>query len=502
MESCVSRLAGGAILAIKGIGGFPGGLISADMDATWALHRARRKLGYAGDAVALTYDPETFHVYKQQMRRWSSGYFQNMAKYRRELLHPKSMLVVWTALFDLCCLFAYEVGLLIALATRHFLLVKTIGLWLGLHAIVTTGLVATVVGPKEAVLGYFPYLIANYYNKWLYLCAFVREWVLGRHYTSWTGRQGRKTEITKMTSKRKAGLASFAVLVMLAAGGTYAVRRASQPPVIAVPPVSISASKYLGVITSTATAAQLEAFRAAAGARITIDEYYSRWGQPFSPATAGALDAAGALPLISWEPFTAAPASIAAGHSDAYIASYARAVAAYGKPVAISFAAEMNGEWETWGAPHATARQFVAAWRHVHDMFARAGARNVTWIWAPAPVSPRSRQFGAFFPGNAYVNWVGLDEFFWTTKPVSFDWLLGPSIAQLRMLTAKPLLITETAAVPGAKVMAVNDLFQGVEATPGVIGFVWFNVKATQDWPLEDDPAALAAFRKGARSYM
>jgi len=487
--------------AIKGIGGFPGGLISADMDATWALHRARRKLGYAGDAVALTYDPETFHVYKQQMRRWSSGYFQNMAKYRRELLHPKSMLVVWTALFDLCCLFAYEVGLLIALATRHFLLVKTIGLWLGLHAIVTTGLVATVVGPKEAVLGYFPYLIANYYNKWLYLCAFVREWILGRHYTSWTGRQGRKTEITKMTSKRKAGLASFAVLVMLAAGGTYAVRRASQPPVIAVPPVSISASKYLGVITSTATAAQLEAFRAAAGARITIDEYYSRWGQPFSPATAGALDAAGALPLISWEPFTTAPASIAAGRSDRYITSFARAVAAYGKHVAISFAAEMNGEWETWGPLHATARQFVAAWRHVHDIFARAGARNVTWVWAPAPVSPQSRRFGAFYPGNAYVNWVGLDEFFWTTRPITFDWLLGPSIAQLRMLTAKPLLITETAAVPGAKVMAVKDLFQGVETTPGVIGFVWFDVKAARDWPLEDDPAALAAFREGAKGY-
>lgn len=488
--------------AIKGVGGFPGGLISADMDATWALHRAKRKLGYAGDAIALTYDPETFHVYKQQMRRWSSGYFQNMAKYRRELLHPKSMLVVWTALFDLCCLFAYEVGFVVALVTGHYLLVKSLGIWLGAHAIITTILVATVVGPKEAVLGYFPYLIVNYYNKWLYLCAFVREWILGRHYSSWTGRQGRKTVITKMTRKRKAGLASFTAVVLLSGCATYEVRHESQPPAIALPQVTTHGSKYLGVITSAATVSKLNSFRTATGARITIDEYYSRWGVPFSSATAGSIDADGALPLISWEPFSARPKSIAAGRWDAYITSYARAVAAYRKPIAIDFAAEMNGNWENWGPRHTTPKQFVAAWRHVHDLFSRAGAKNVAWVWAPAPVSPKSTSFAQLYPGNAYVNWVGIDEFWWSTKPVSFDWLLGPTIAELRMVTNKPLLITETAAVPGAKVLAVNDLFEGIQNTPGVIGFVWFDVKADRNWPLEEDPAAVAAFSKAAKIYM
>jgi beta-mannanase len=255
------------------------------------------------------------------------------------------------------------------------------------------------------------------------------------------------------------------------------------------------------VITGSPTVAQLKAFHTATRARITIDEYYNRWGTPFSAATAGALDAAGALPLISWEPFTATPASIAAGDSDSYITSYASAVATYGKPVVISFAAEMNGNWETWGPPHTTASQFVAAWRHVHDLFARAGARNVTWVWAPGPLSPRSRPFAAYYPGDAYVNWVGLDEFWWNTKPASFDWVLGPSIAQLRMVTAKPLLITETAAVPGAKVVAINELFQGVETTPGVIGFVWFDVNAQQNWLLDRDPAALAAFNKASKGY-
>ena len=485
--------------AIKGVGGFPGGLISADMDATWALHRDRRKLGYAGDAVALTYDPETFHVYKQQMRRWSSGYFQNMAKYRRELWHPKSMLVVWTAIFDLFCLFAYEIGFFIALATGHFLLVKSLGLWLGIHAVITTWMVATVVGTKEAILGYFPYLVVNYYNKWLYLCAFIREWVLGRHYSSWTGRQGRKTVITPMTRRRKLGLTCLAALITFTTGGVYTIRQLNQPPIISGP--APTSPRYIGVITGAPTTDQLNAFRRITRAHITIDEYYARWGKPFNAATAGALYSAGALPLVSWEPFTTTPASIAAGHSDSYITSYAQAVAAYRKPVAISFAAEMNGTWETWGPPNSTPTQYIAAWRHVHHLFVEAGARNVTWVWAPAPLSPKSRPFHAFYPGDAYVDWIGLDEFWWNTRPKSFDWLLGPSIAQLRMITAKPLLITETAGVPGAKVMAVNNLFQGVENTPGIIGFVWFNVKAQRNWSLEDDPDAIAAFRRAAKGY-
>jgi hypothetical protein len=74
--------------------------------------------------------------------------------------------------------------------------------------VVTTALVASVVGVKQALKGVVPYTLVNYYNKWLYTCAFFREWILGKHYASWTGRQGRKTVITPMTRKRKVVLSS------------------------------------------------------------------------------------------------------------------------------------------------------------------------------------------------------------------------------------------------------------------------------------------------------
>jgi biofilm PGA synthesis N-glycosyltransferase PgaC len=203
---------------IKAVGGFPSGLISADMDATWAMHAGGYKLGYAGNATALTVDPESFRVWRAQMRRWASGYAQNMAKYRRHLLHPRSLLVVGTALFDLVSLFwswaffGYVVG------TGHGrALLMVYGFYFALHVVLNIALVATVVGLREAVVAFVPWFLVNFYTRWLYIAALFREWVLGRHYASWTGRQGRATVITPMTRRRKLGLSCVAAAALGAA---------------------------------------------------------------------------------------------------------------------------------------------------------------------------------------------------------------------------------------------------------------------------------------------
>jgi len=199
---------------IKAVGGFPSGLISADMDATWAMHADGYKLGYAARAVALTVDPESFTVWRAQMRRWASGYAQNMAKYRRHLLHPRSLLVVGTALFDLVSLFWSWTFFAYLLTSGHgHLLFSVYAIYFAAHVVLNIGLVATIVGPKEAVLGFLPWFLVNFYTRWLYIAALFREWVLGRHYASWTGRQGRATVITPMSRGRKIVLTSVGTAV-------------------------------------------------------------------------------------------------------------------------------------------------------------------------------------------------------------------------------------------------------------------------------------------------
>ena len=86
------------------------------------------------------------------------------------------------------------------------------------------------------------------------------------------------------------------------------------------------------------------------------------------------------------------------GSSIAYIRSWARALAAFDGPVRLRFAQEMNGDWYPWGAGTNgnTPAEFVSAWRHVHDIFAAAGATNVQWVWSPVSGAP-----SAVLPGRS-----------------------------------------------------------------------------------------------------
>ena len=74
----------------------------------------------------------------------------------------------------------------------------------------------------------------------------------------------------------------------------------------------------------------------------------------------------------------------------------------------------MNGNWNSWGTrPGNSSADYVAMWRHVVSIFRAAGASNVRWVWSPNIYASRStttRPFAAYYPGNAWVDDVGLDR--------------------------------------------------------------------------------------------
>lgn len=189
---------------VRALGGFPGQLITCDMDLTWSLYEAGYRTSFCHRALAYTYDPETFTVYLSQMRRWASGFYQNFARHRRQLARsPAAALVVGSLLYDLLSLpVAYALVAWWAVANPSSL--EWIGGWLAVHVGATTLIASRTIGWRQAVAGYPAYWLVNWLNKGLYVWTGVREWVLGRHYASWTGRQGRGTVITPMPRRRKA----------------------------------------------------------------------------------------------------------------------------------------------------------------------------------------------------------------------------------------------------------------------------------------------------------
>jgi Glycosyl hydrolase family 26 len=256
---------------------------------------------------------------------------------------------------------------------------------------------------------------------------------------------------------------------------------------------------YIGVYARGApqSYAGISAFTAATGVRPGVVVYYSGWKEPFQAQFARTVVAHHGVPLVQMEPGGINIAAIASGRYDTYLRSYASEVKAFGRRVILSFGHEMNGTWYSWGYRHTSPTVFVAAWRHIVSVFRAADARNVIWLWTINISECRCHidSPAHWWPGNSYVNWVGIDGYYYRPS-WKFAPLFGPTIKAVRALTLDPILISETAAPTATQLMKIPDLFAGIRAY-GLLGFVWFDANKRQDWHISS-PAAFAAFRRGA----
>jgi Glycosyl hydrolase family 26 len=325
-----------------------------------------------------------------------------------------------------------------------------------------------------------------------------------------TARSGRHRHAGLRAGRRRARTAATigVVTVIVVVAGAFAVNRlwlradpaprGHAPGVLPTTPAS-----YIGVYREgvPSTYGVVSAFSAATGVKPDVVTYYSGWKEPFQAGFAATVARHGAVPLVQINPTGVRLAAIAGGAYDNYLGSFAEAVRAYGHPVIVGFGHEMNGTWYSWAYTHTSPAVFVAAWRHIVTLFRGLGVRNVTWLWT-VNVIQASRGIpspAAWWPGSAYVNWIGMDGYY-DNPSRTFAPLFGPTIAAVRQLTRDPILIAETAAAPAKFQPAkIADLFAGIRLY-GLLGFVWFDVTRTQHWSLSS-PAAIAAFRHGAKLY-
>ena len=162
----------------------------------------------------------------------------------------------------------------------------------------------------------------------------------------------------------------------------------------------------------------------------------------------------------------------------------------------------MNAYWYSWGYGHLPAATFVAAWRHIVTLFRQQGSSNVTWLWTLQADEQGTGPIASWWPGEKYVTWVGIDGYYYRPSDTFFS-IFGKTIAEVRMLTGLPVLLSEVAVGPEAgQARKIPDLFEGMRHY-GTLGLVWFDIAQHdglyhQDWHIEDNPSAEAAFRRDA----
>jgi len=248
---------------------------------------------------------------------------------------------------------------------------------------------------------------------------------------------------------------------------------------------------------------QITAFSRDVGLDPRLTSYYSTFQQPFATSFAAQAATCGTSVLVQWQPRGTTNAAVASGANDTYVKTFAQAVKSVNRQVVISYGQEMNGNWYDWGQTSDVA-YYVAAWRHLHDVFQQQGVHNVTWLWDPNVIYPGSTPLSHLYPGDSYVDWVGLDGYF--SRPTdTFESLFGSSIVALRQVTAKPLLIAESGVTGTAGALQLQSLFAGASLA-GALGVVYFDQAQSgdsehQEWRLEDSPVNLAAFAAVVQQY-
>jgi hypothetical protein len=249
------------------------------------------------------------------------------------------------------------------------------------------------------------------------------------------------------------------------------------------------------------------------GDHVDIVNVFVGLREPFPAASVAQIDALGAIPELTWEPYSFGQGAtqpeyalqrVLDGDFDAHIRKVAAAAAGFGAPLLLRFAHEMNGRWYPWsdGVNGNSAGQYPRTWRHVFDIFHGQGAGNVLWVWCPNIAYPGSTPMRSLYPGDDCVHVVGLDGYnrgstgrnVWTPP----DRLFAASIAEIdRFAGGKPILLNETAShdVGGSKADWIRQLFSYLRGNDRLIGLVWFNYQQQCNWPLTDPPALVPAVR-------
>lgn len=273
------------------------------------------------------------------------------------------------------------------------------------------------------------------------------------------------------------------------------------------------------------TPAMIAAARNATGLPVRLVLFYAQWpADPQGPwerpaASLRAIRAAGAVPCLTWEPMsigeggreqTIPAARILDGEYDGYIAEMAQELKAFGAPVLLRLAHEMNLERYHWGTDKTeygpgSPGLYRAVFRRVVDIFRGQGADKVLFVFCPNVDSIPAAAWNtasAYYPGDRYADVLGMDGYNWGTSHSMavhgydsafrpFREIFTPLFRELRQLAPeKPVMVFETASASagGDKARWAAEAFDTASAW-GLGAVVWFEVDKEQDWPLRKGAA-------------
>jgi beta-mannanase len=239
------------------------------------------------------------------------------------------------------------------------------------------------------------------------------------------------------------------------------------------------------------------------GRRLHIDHHYYSWTDVF-PSWREPWDIQNdRIPMISWNGENTD--AINRGDWDGLISARAQAVAMLNTPIFIRWFWEMDGN-KKQGFISSPA-SYQKAWRHIHDIFAAAGASNAVWVWCPNASAFDDGTAMPYYPGGAYVDWVCADGYNFAPNRPGDRWeSLGEIYNGFYTAGAKlgkPLMLGEFGVLEraaGEKASWFRQAHDWIAAHPAIAAAVYFNADSTNNgisynWRVDTSPASFEGFR-------
>jgi hypothetical protein len=167
---------------------------------------------------------------------------------------------------------------------------------------------------------------------------------------------------------------------------------------------------------------------------------------------------------------------------------------------------EMNTNWVPYGMDPYGSRE---AFRRLRRIFQSEGLNEtqVRWAFAPNNRSTSPYRLTDYYPGDAYVDLIGISAFNFGPA-IQGRWLtaaetIGGTLDELRSFVPhKPYLIaqTGTSSSGGDKNAWVRNLFALAAADPNVVGLIYFNFDKETDWPVWDGRSGSLGWQEGLQA--
>jgi len=244
----------------------------------------------------------------------------------------------------------------------------------------------------------------------------------------------------------------------------------------------------------------IEGFEKDYGKKPYIVMVFIDWGRLIEGRVIDDVYSRNCVLMVTWEPWDAVNKKgigynkLIAGNYDDYIRQFAGQLRRIKKPVYLRFAHEMNGNWYPWSGVEIGKDAYTNMYRRVKDIFDKEKADNVRWVfsvnWEDVP--KEDNHFTAYYPGDGYVDYVGIDGYNWGTTQnwshwISFRRIFNKVYEEVISTYQKPVLISEfgCASKGGNKARWIKHAMENIKDMPGVKGFVLFNRDKEANWEFQ-----------------